>query len=666
MEIKQYLLLLRKWIWLLLIAAVVGGGVGYFLSTLQPTIYETSARFIVISSPEERVSSYYYTYNESQLAKSYSDMIATEQVLDILSDRLGFSVSPGQINVRPVTDSAIIEITVRDLNPEEAALIANSLIDVFIEYNDSLQNSRFTSSEQTLQTQIDQVEEQISSLQAEMSQVSEQSLQEQQAEVEEQIATLQSQIEPLENEVEALQPTVIPPTPTPNLVLIDGRVVQMTPVPTAVLDAQAQALYDDAKDTYEGKLSQLELLQSRLDLLQQIYLNLTVFGESEMQGDQSARQNQLQSTLALYQQIYSNLLNSYESIRLARLRTTPNLVQIAKANVPSSPVQPQPARSAMIGAATGLLLMGALILLVEYLDDTLKTPEDVTRFLGLPVIGMIGEMEDVKGKEKNPGVYAIDNPRSPITEAFRKLRSNLEFAGVDNPLKTLLVTSPSPTEGKTTVAVNLSAVIAQGGKRVVLLDTDLRRPSTHKHLNIPNRTGLSDFIRDPEYTYKDVKNDWGNPTITVITSGALPPNPAELLGSSRMKRILEDLSDEFDAVLIDGPPFIVTDPVVLSAKVDGVIMVIKPGKTKIDSARAMLEQLEMADARVVGVVMNPISKRRSYYYSGKYRYYSDYYYSQGYGYLSTGSRQKKKKTKGQEQVASGISGTEYPKYPSQS
>lgn len=663
MEIRQYFLILRKWLWLLLLGAIVGGGIAYFFSTLQPTIYQTSTKFMVISSPEERVSSYYYTYNESQLAKSYSQMIATEQVLELLGERLGFSVGSGQINVKPVPDSSIIEITVRGLDPERVALIANSLVDVFIEYNDSLQNSRFAASEQTLQTQIDQVEEQISSLQAEMSQLSEQTLQEQQAEIEEQIAALETQIKPIRDEVEALRPTVIPPTPTPNLVLIDGRVTQLTPVPTQPLGPEAQALYDEARDSYAEKFSQLEQLESRLELYQQVYLNLAVFGETNLEGNQSARQTQLQSTLALYQQIYSNLLNSYESIRLARLRTTPNVVQIERARVPTTPIQPQPVRSATLGAAVGLLVMGALVVLVEYLDDTIKTPEDISRSLGLPVIGMIGEMEGVKGKDKKPGVYVIDNPRSPISEAFRTLRSNLDFAGVDKPITTLLVTSATPAEGKTTVAVNLAAVMAQGGKRIILLDTDLRRPGTHKHLGIPNRVGLSEFIRDPDHTFRDVKYDWDNPSFSVITSGALPPNPAELLGSGRMERILSDLSSEFDAVVIDGPPFLVTDPVVLSAKVDGVVIVIQPGHTKLDSARVMLEQLQMADARVVGVVLNPISKRRSYYYSGKYRYYSDYYHSRGYGYLSSGSKRQQGKTS-QMPKTSGTPGTEYPQPPS--
>jgi len=128
----------------------------------------------------------------------------------------------------------------------------------------------------------------------------------------------------------------------------------------------------------------------------------------------------------------------------------------------------------------------------------------------------------------------------------------------------------------------------------------------------------------------------------VISSGALPPNPAELLGSETMQSILEDLKNSSDIVIIDGPPFIVADPAVLSAMVDGVVLIIEPGKSKIDSARAVSEQLQRSGARVVGVILNPISRKRAGYYSGKYRYYSEYYYSRGYGYYSSGEGSRKK------------------------
>jgi len=642
MEIRQYFFLIRKWFWLLLLGVILGGAVAYFVSQVQQTIYQTQTKLMVMSSPEERASNYYYSYNENQLAKSYSQMLGTEQVINPLSELLGFRVNGGQINVRPVTDSSIIEITVRDSNPEQAALIANSLIDVFVEYNNSLQNSRFAASEQSLETQISQVEEQITTLQIEMSQISEQTLQQQQEEVEKRITELESEIKPLKNEVEILQATVTPPPPpTPGIAIIGDQAVLVTPLPTATLTQEELVYLDQQQDTLEEKQTRLDQLQSQLDLYQQVYLNLSVYGESDLINSQSARQTQLQGTIALYQQIYTNLLNSYENIRLARLKSTPNIVQIQKAWIPTSPIQPQPTRNAAIGAVAGLLIIGAIVILIEYLDDTLKTPEDVNRILNLPVIGLIGEMANAKGN-KNPGVFVLENPRSPISEAFRTLRSNLEFAGVDKPIQTLLISSSSPSEGKTTIAVNLASVLTQGDKKVALVDADLRRPGVHRFLKIPNREGLSSIFRNPNQPAERLTIKWGEPPISVITSGALPPNPSELLASETMENLLSELKESYDIVIIDGPPYIVTDPIVLSAKADGVLLVIEPGKTKIDSAQAMSEQLKRAGARVIGVVLNPISRKRAGYYSGKYRYYSEYYTSRGYGYYSSGSSSRKK------------------------
>lgn len=643
MEIRQYFFILKKWFWLLLLGGIVGGSVAYFVSSLQPTVYQTRTKFMIMSSPEERSSNYYYSYNETQLAKSYSQMLTTEQVLEPLSKKLGFKVHAGQINVRPVTDSSVIEISIRDSYPERAALIANSLIDVFVEYNNSLQNSRFAESEQSLQTQIAQVESQISSLQSEMTQISEETLATQQQEVEQRIADLEAQILPLKAEIRAILPSVTPPPPPePGVRIVSGKVVQLTPVPTATYSPEKQAFIAEQLSTLDEKQYRLEKLQSTLDLYQQVKLNLQIFGESDLESSQNANLNQLQGTIALYQQIYSNLLNSYENIRLARLRSTPNIVQIETAYVPSSPIQPQPLRNAALGAAAGILIMGAIVVLIEYLDDTLKTPEDITRTLNLPVIGLIGEMDTGNGKDKNPSVFVVENPRSPITEAFRTLRSNLEFASVDKPIETLLISSSSPSEGKTTIAVNLAAVMAQGERKVLLLDADMRRPAIHKFMHVPNREGLSAAFRNPDQPLTNIITNWGDPPIGVITSGALPPNPAELLGSDAMGQLLEELKNMYDMIIVDGPPFIVADPVVLSAKVDGVLLIVEPGKTKIDSARAMSEQLQRSGARVVGVVLNPISRRRAGYYSGKYRYYSDYYTSTGYGYYTSGGSSRKK------------------------
>lgn len=638
MELRQYLFLLRRWLWLLILGLVIGSVGAYVFSLYQPLVYQTTTKIMVLRAPDERISDY-SAMNDYQLARTYSQLINTEPVLQAVREKLGFDIESRQLSVKQIPDSLLMELTVRDNAAGRAAMIANTLVEVFIEYNDSLQSSRFASSEQSLQAQIAQVDEQIKAIQSEMTQLSAETLQTQQQQVEARIAELEDKISGLEDEVNALLPTTTPQVAEETLAVLSANPV--TPEPTATFSAAQQASLKQKKDLLEEKQNQLSQLKSTLNLYQQVYLNLLVFGEGSTNGSRSNRQDQLQATLALYQQIYSNLLNNYEEIRLARLRSTPNIVQIEQARIPEVPIQPQPFRNAALGGASGLLIMGAIAFLIEYLDDTLKTPEDVSRLLGLPVIGLIGEMEG--GKSDNFGAYVAKNPRSPIAEAFRTLRTNLDFAGVDKPLKTLLITSAGPSEGKTTTAINLAVVMSQGERKVALVDSDLRRPAIHRFLQLPNNLGLTDIFRSHDGMLDEVST-WGDNPITVITSGALPPNPTELLGSEKMTRILEKLTDDHDMVILDSPPFFVADPVVLSAKVDGVLLVIEPGSTKIESAQAMLEQLQRAGARVVGVVLNPISRKRAHYYYGKYRYSSYYYYNRGYEYYvgTDGSRKKRK------------------------
>jgi capsular exopolysaccharide synthesis family protein len=339
-------------------------------------------------------------------------------------------------------------------------------------------------------------------------------------------------------------------------------------------------------------------------------------------GSDSIRLEQLQKTLDLYQGIYVNLLNNLETLRLARLQNTPNIVQIEPAAVPDEPIRPRPLMNTALAGVVGLMLAAGIIFLVEYLDDTLKTMEDVERILGVPVIGYIAQLQHNSNNDKS--LYVMRQPRSPVTEAFRLLRTNLEFASVDRPIRRLLVTSTAPNEGKTTIAVNLAAVIAQGGRKVVVVDADLRRPKLHRFLGLPNQFGLSDLFRAHMNLSTVSQPVPGLENVSAITSGSLPPNPSELLGSLKMDHILEEAQRGADVVILDSPPSLVADVQILAAKVDAVIMVLHPGHTQADAAAATMEQLKRAGARVVGVVLNRIPRHRADYYGG-YRHYSPYY-----------------------------------------
>ena len=544
----------------------------------------------------------YNAYLDSQnLVQTYIQLINTSMVLKAASDELGYPVYGA--SAQQVTDTQFVELTVTNTDPQHAADIANVLVTVLINQNDELQSVRYNTSEQNLQSQIDQVQSQITILQTQINDISAATVQDQLTQVQTQIDTLQKQVTDLQN--------------------------QITDLKKKYSTAENKAAIADKQAT-------LDQIQPVLALYQQVYTNLVVLGQPVDNGaTTSTHLNQLQTTLSLYQNIYVNLLNSLESVRLSKAQNTPTVKQVEPAVVPQFPISPQPFRSTALAGAVGLMLAAGIAFLVEYLDDTLKTMDDIERVLKLPVVGYIAEIQYESGSEEN--LYVTRQPRSPVSEAFRLLRTNLEFTGVDRPIRRLLVTSAGPSEGKTTISVNLAAIIAQGGKRVVIVDADLRRPKVHRFLGLSNKFGLSDLFRGAVAVRMVSQHVENLETVSVVTSGSLPPNPTELLASVRMEQILQEAEKEADIIIIDSPPSLVADVQVLASKVDGVIIIVRPGHTQTDAAVATLEQLNRAGAHVIGVVLNRIPRDRADYYGG-YRHYSPYY--SGYHYYSGGDERQ--------------------------
>lgn len=208
---------------------------------------------------------------------------------------------------------------------------------------------------------------------------------------------------------------------------------------------------------------------------------------------------------------------------------------------------------------------------------------------------------------RQESLVTISNPRSPISEAYRSLRTNLEFSSLDRPLKTMVVTSAGPEEGKSTTLANLAVTLAQAEKKVILVDCDLRRPSQHEIFEVGNSLGLTSMVVDEEAFRNPPLQETPVPNLKLLPSGPLPPNPSELLGSRRMEEIIATLRERADLVLFDAPPIIaVTDAAVLASKVDGVLLVIRAGTTKRDHAQRAKALLEKVNARLVGAVLNNV------------------------------------------------------------
>ena len=398
-----------------------------------------------------------------------------------------------------------------------------------------------------------------------------------------------------------------------------ARAAQTANTLVSVFAAQRQAIQSSRYAASKESLQQqLTVLGKQVE---QTSAALEALGDDT---DQNGARDRLQTSLTQYQQSYANLLQSFEQVRLAEAATTSNVVLEEPAIAPTLAISPRVKRNTALAAMMGLLLAAGLVVLRENLDDKVKDPDALSELVGLPVLGLIARTR--RGADAS-GPIVIAEPRSPLTEAYRALRTNIEFASVDQPIRTILITSPSPDDGKSTVAVNLAAVLAQGQRNVVVVDADLRRPTVHKRLDLTNRSGLSELFVQADARMADALRPTRQDSLQVLAAGLLPPNPAELLGSHKMEEILGEIRAHVDMVVIDTPPVtVVTDAVVLAPRVDGVLLVVRAGATRLGSAQLAVEQLRRVGANIIGIVVNDIPLGRAgygYAYQGYYKYYRE-------------------------------------------
>ena len=374
------------------------------------------------------------------------------------------------------------------------------------------------------------------------------------------------------------------------------------------------------RDFIFGQLDdlQIQILDTQNEIIRLQEELGTINSASELQDTQN-QISALQQKLTTLQTTYGTLLSNTQQ------GATNTLAVVESADIPTNPIGSNKTVIIVLAAGIGFVLAAGAAYLLDYMDDTLRSPEEITELLGLPVIGFIGETEN--SERGRNGLFVSHYPRSPVAESYRALRSNLNFMGVEKPLKSILVTSANVDAGKTSVAANLAAVIAQGDKKVVLVDADLRRPSVHEFLNLENDYGLTGIFQNG-LNVSEAVTVLDKEKMIVITSGESPPNPSELLASEGMDLILGRLEELADLVIIDSPPTIVADTIDLSSKVDGVLIVIRPGYTRKKLAKVMMEQFARSEARILGVVLNRIPLKGLANYGGYY--YDSPYNSNGH------------------------------------
>lgn len=313
--------------------------------------------------------------------------------------------------------------------------------------------------------------------------------------------------------------------------------------------------------------------------------------------------------LQLIEARLTDLRGTYASLLALTDRNQSNrLTIIDPAVAPVAPASPRPLLNTVIAAILGLLVMIGVAFVWDTLDDRLRSADDVERATGLSTLGVIMHMPGDRNRKSFYRLATLLYPRSPAAEAFRSLRTNLDFSSLDEQLRTLLITSSGPSEGKTVVASNIAVAYAQGGRRVILVDADLRRPAVHEMFGLRNVRGLTDLARDEDLKVADVIHATEDPNLSIITAGTIPANPAELIGSHRMQETLERIREATDLVIIDTAPVgAVTDAAVLATDADATILVIRGQRTSERLARRGREALAKVNAHVVGAVLNDVT-----------------------------------------------------------
>jgi len=341
--------------------------------------------------------------------------------------------------------------------------------------------------------------------------------------------------------------------------------------------------------------------------------------------------------LATDEQYLNTLLQKERELNATAGDGGTNVSIAQKSRVPYAPVGPARLRTIIVAFLLSLMAGVGLAFLLDFLDDSVKSLDDIDRYIHLPALALIPAARGERGRlaSAEPGnaqtastaLTLVNDVRSPMAEAYRHLRTSLLLSSAGNPPKTILVTSSQPSEGKTTTAVNTAFMLAQTGAQVLIIDCDLRRPRLHANFNLSNTRGLTNFLSG-ECPIDDVLQSYDRiPNLKLLTSGPVPPNPAELLGSEEMRNLLKSLSERFTHIIVDSPPAIsFTDASILSAFVDGVILVIHGGRSSRAVVRRAKQQLQDVGANIFGVVLNNVKADSLEYYGAGY--YSSYYQSE--------------------------------------
>lgn len=399
-------------------------------------------------------------------------------------------------------------------------------------------------------------------------------------------------------------------TPQPNSELVDVSVTDPSPARAAMIDNAIMAAFvaEITKQNTERIDQTGAALQAEINQLQST-LNTE---EQQLAGASTSQAAALRQAISDQTTLLTQLTLNYSTFRATQQQNLETVSVATPASKPTVAISPRVLVNTLLGGVAGLVIGLAMAALLEFLDQGLKTPEDVAQRLGVPCLGVVPSYP--------PGGGGPHQARNVVgaTEAYRRLRTNLLFASPDSELRSIVVTSTHAGEGKTQTAANVAVALASAERRVLLIDADMRRPDLHRLFSRPMKNGMSELImtvRQGDTLTLNGSHATSQRNLTLITSGVIPPNPSELLSSSRAALLVRALETAFDLVIIDTPPVdAVTDALSLAAEASGTVVIVQAGRTNAAQAAATIEALRNVGAKVLGVVLNKAKERRADYY----------------------------------------------------
>jgi len=592
-------ILRRRWVIITFFITLV---VTVFIGSLkQRPLYQATTTLMIEQESPNVVSFKEVTTMGASDYQTYRDYYETQykliksrsllgKVMDTLGLKGAFSYKKSDpierfskiIKVNPVRNSQLIEVSVEYHNPQIAAKIANEIADEYIRQN---------------------LERSISAAQAATKWLSEKIAEQRQKVMDSELV--------LQEYREKHNINILPQVSGEDA--IENIKVEYAKL-SALLDNYSQRYTDEHPKMVELR-AQINSLKNKIQGLEDVDM-----------GNKTMEYMVLEREVQTNRQMYEVLLTRLKETNLSSTLTSNNISIVDGAEVPKKPVKPNLKLNMILAVIVGLVMGTGIGFFVDYLDTTIKSPEDIKEILKSHLLGVIPCMKEEDELRKDKIMHF--EPSSPISEAYRGIRTDiLKCLSGEKALKTIQITSAEPQAGKTITVSNLGIALSHQGSKVLLVDCDLRRPQLHKIFNLDRDTGLCEYLLDGEKAEPVIK-DTEIDNLKVITSGKIPHNPSEIISSERIGEFIQDLKNKFDFIIFDSPPILnLADSVILADKVDAYIQVVRSGKAFIPLAVRMKEQLEKAKAKNLGVILNDLDMYNGDYYY--YKYYHSYYSEEG-------------------------------------